>query len=348
MTNNATSAGRGQPARTRRALAPQHRRPRLDPDSAAIRRAVADSLPQEPAHFAAAVSGGPDSLALAAACAHLERTTEHRFTAVVIDHGLQPGSAHTAARAAGTVLSMGLPAVVRAVRVERTAQGLEADARTARYSALEDVRRELGALAVLTGHTRDDQAETVLLGLLRGSGVRAVSGMRPRSGAVWRPLLGIERRQTLRSAWAQRIPVWHDPMNSDGDFARVRVRSAVLGALTDELGEGIRGNLARTAELASFDADYLDERAELIGASLVSGARASAQTAGLPAALGTRVLRDWLRRELGRSDIGAEHVLGAWRALGGGPQPLSMPGGAELIRADDGDLVLRYPGQRPR
>ena len=219
-------------------LAPQHRRPHLDPDSTVIRRAVADCLPDEPGRFIVAVSGGPDSVALAAACAHLDATTEHSFTAVIVDHGLQPGSAHIAVRTAGMVMGLGLPAIVRTVKVERTASGLEADARSARYGALEEARIAVGAQAVLTGHTRDDQAETVLLGLLRGSGSRALAAMRPRTGTVWRPLLGIERRQTVASAYAQRIPVWHDPMNRDPDYTRVNVRQRVLPALTDHLGGG--------------------------------------------------------------------------------------------------------------
>ena len=343
--------GRGQNGGERKAgggLAPQHRRPRLDPDSAAIRRAIADCLPDEPGRFIVAVSGGPDSVALAAACAHLDATTEHSFTAVIVDHGLQPGSAHIAVRTAGMVVSLGLPAVVRTVKVERTASGLEADARSARYGALEEVRIAVGAQAVLTGHTRDDQAETVLLGLLRGSGSRALAGMRPRTGTVWRPLLGIERRQTVASAYAQRIPVWHDPMNRDLDYTRVRLRQQVLPALTGHLGEGVKGNLARTAELAAFDADYLDRRAARMAESLIEADHLSAQTAQLPPALGTRVIQKWLHQQLRTPDqLSAEHVLGAWRALGGGPQPLSMPGGMSLERTDRGDLRL-VPGDRPK
>lgn len=333
--------GRGSKRKAGNGLAPQHRRPRLDPDSAAIRRAVADCLPHEPERFVVAVSGGPDSAALAAACAHLDATTEHSFTAVIVDHGLQPGSAHIAVRTAGMVTSLGLPAIVRTVKVERTAAGLEADARSARYGALEEARIAVGAQAVLTGHTRDDQAETVLLGLLRGSGSRALAGMRPRTGTVWRPLLGIERRQTVASAYAQRIPVWHDPMNRNPDYTRVNVRRRVLPALTDHLGEGVKANLARTAELAAFDADYLDRRAAHMAGSLIEADHLSAQTAQLPPALGTRVIQKWLHQQLDTPEqLSAEHILGAWRALAGGPQPLSMPGGMSLKRTDRGDLRL--------
>lgn len=349
--DSAGQNGDGRRSRRRKvggALAPQHRRPRLDPDSAAIRRAVADCLPDEPGQFIVAVSGGPDSAALAAACAHLNASTHHSFTAVIVDHGLQSGSAHIAVRAAGMVAGLGLPAIVRTVKVERTASGLEADARSARYGALEEARIAFGAQAVLTGHTRDDQAETVLLGMLRGSGSRALAGMRPYAGTVWRPLLGIERRQTVASAYAQRLPVWHDPMNRDPDYMRVNVRQRVLPALTDHLGEGVKANLARTAELAAFDADYLDRRAARMAESLIEADHLSAQTAQLPPALGTRVIQKWLHQQLRTPDqLSAEHVLGAWRALGGGPQPLSMPGGMSLERTDRGDLRL-VPGDRPK
>ena len=341
------SGGRARAAGN--SLAPQHRRPSLDPDSAAIRQAVADCLPAKPGRFIVAVSGGPDSAALAAACAYLNVKTEHSFTAVVVDHGLQSGSAHTAVRAAGMVLGLGLPAVVRTVNVERTASGLEADARKARYRVLEKARIAAGAQAVLTGHTRDDQAETVLLGLLRGSGSRAVAGMRSKKGTLWRPLLGIERRQTVNSAYAQRVPAWHDPMNTDPDYTRVRVRQEVLPALADHLGEGVKGNLARTAELAAFDADYLDERAARMAESLIEADQLSARTAMLPPALGTRVARTWLAAQLKEQDqLTAEHILGAWRALTGGAQPLSMPGGMSLVRNDRGDLhLVRGDGKTP-
>ncbi len=174
-----------------------HRRPRLTPAIADVRRAVRGLLPAE-GLVLVALSGGPDSLALAAAAAFEAPRAGLRAGAVIVDHGLQPGSADVAARAAQQARELGLdPVLVRAVTVG-TEGGPEAAARAARYAALEDAAAEAGATLVLLGHTLDDQAETVLLGLARGSGATSLHGMAERSGLYGRPLLGIRRATTLQ------------------------------------------------------------------------------------------------------------------------------------------------------
>jgi tRNA(Ile)-lysidine synthase len=222
-----------------------------------------------------ACSGGPDSLALAAALA-FEVGASHReglgirAGAVIVDHGLQAVSAEVAARTAEVLRGLGLDPV-EVVRVEvGAAGGPEAAARDARYEALRGVAARLGARFVLLGHTLDDQAETVLLGLARGSGARSLSGMSALTpmgetlgtGAFLRPLLKVSRETILAFCSDSGLEPWHDPHNQDSKFTRVRVRNTVMPMLETELGPNIAGALARTADLLRADADYLDALAE--------------------------------------------------------------------------------------
>ena len=220
-----------------------------------------------------ACSGGADSLALAAAARVVGARRGLSVRAVVVDHGLQPGSDEVAARVvsqlAQGVADVSMTAIrpqlapmevaVVAVRVEAVGEGVEAAARRARYRALESAAR--GDELILLGHTLDDQAETVLLGLARGSGTRSLAGMPARRGPFVRPLLGL-RRATTRAACADfGLEPWEDPHNEAPGFARARVRHRVLPVLEAELGPGIAEALARTAALARADADLLDELA---------------------------------------------------------------------------------------
>ena len=163
-------------------------------------------------------------MALLHAVAFLHRRGEVRARAVTVDHGLQTVTAEVADRVAATSESWGVPADVATVSIEAGEEGLEAAARTARYAALETVRVEAGADWILTAHTRSDQAETVLLGLMRGSGTRSLAGMSPVSGHLMRPLLGLDRDQTEASCTAQGIEIWNDPMNVDTAYSGVRAR----------------------------------------------------------------------------------------------------------------------------
>ena len=227
---------------------------RPDPAVAATRRAVRAAISDLPAGpVLVACSGGADSLALLAAAAGATRTV----IAVTVDHGLQEGSAEQAARVVQQAHDLGLYAEIARVTVGTTG-GPEGAARGARYEALAAAAHRHAAVAVLLGHTLDDQAETVLLGLARGSGGRSLAGMAPRVGLYVRPFLGLTRETTAKACAAQGLAPWHDPHNADPSYKRVRVRTGALPALTDALGPGVRAALARTAGLLRADADALD------------------------------------------------------------------------------------------
>jgi tRNA(Ile)-lysidine synthase len=236
-----------------------------------------------------ACSGGPDSLALAAALAFVAPRAGLRAGGVTVDHGLQDGSAARAASVAAALTGLGLEPV-RAVSVTvRGDGGPEAAARTARYDALSAVAAELGAAAVLLGHTLDDQAETVLLGLARGSGPRSLAGMPPRRGVFRRPLLGVRRSVTAAACAALGLDPWDDPHNAYRRYTRVRVRLDALPALEAALGPGVAEALARTADQLRADAEVLEnissERSH--GDSPLS----ASALAGMPGAVRSRVLR---------------------------------------------------------
>lgn len=267
----------------------------LSPAVAEVRRAVRDSLSDlSPGSVVlVACSGGADSLALAAACAFEAPRRGLSPQAVVVDHGIQPGSVQVAADAAGQLQGIGYDQVhVERVRVG-TVGGTEAAARDARYAALRRTADTVGAVAVLLGHTLDDQAETVLLGLARGSGARSLSGMRPVSGRFRRPLLDVTRETTERACAAANLQPWADPHNQDPGFARVRVRNRVLPTLEEQLGPGVAAALARTARLLRADADLLDRLAAvaLRDAELPDGGLDAHRLADHPQALRSRVLR---------------------------------------------------------
>ncbi len=310
---------------------------------AEVRRAVRAALAGLPdAPVLVACSGGADSLALAAAALAVRGPDGTR--AAVVDHGLQDGSAERARATVEVLEGMGLRASVHAVRVEGTG-GLEAAARRARYAALDEARR--GA-PVLLGHTLDDQAETVLLGLGRGSGARSLAGMRTWDAPWLRPLLATRRAVTRAACAELGLPVWEDPHNTDPRFTRVRLRHEVLPLLEDVLAGGVAAALARTAAQLREDVDALDA----VAAGLLDGARdgdelCTAPLKGLHPALRRRVIRGWLDAVnvtgLTATHLGAADVLAARGPDRGG---VALPGGLELVRAR-GRLSLR-PVRWPR
>lgn len=314
-------------------------RARLSPAIAEVRRAVraalADVAPG--ALVLVALSGGPDSLALAAATAFEAPRAGLRAGAVVIDHGLQDGSAEVAGRAAEQARVLGLsPVTVRTVRVATgpasVTGGTEASARAARYAALEQERVVQGAAAVLLGHTLDDQAESVLLGLARGSGAASLQGMAAASGTWLRPLLGVRRRSTEACCRDSGLTAWHDPWNADPAYARVRVRERVLPVLEAELGPGVAEALARTAATLREDAQALDaqviEVAEEICVPAEAGVAISvAALVANPAALRQRLIRYVVESEFGVS-LHRQHTLAAARLVTHwhGQKPVDLPG----------------------
>jgi tRNA(Ile)-lysidine synthase len=283
-----------------------------------------------------ACSGGPDSLALAEAVAFERRRNGRPSGAVVVDHRLQPGSAEVAAAAAYTCTLLGLsPVEVVGASVTGSGGGLEAAARNARYTALSATAERLGADAVLLGHTRDDQAEQVLLGLARGSGTRSLAGMPSVRGILRRPLLGVPRQDTEAACAAEGLAVWTDPMNADPAFARVRARRA-LADLERDLGPGVAAALARSAGQLRADADLLDELAVESRAGLGDGpGYDAAAVAAIAPALRTRVWRTLLL-EAGApaGSLGARHtdacdrLVTEWRGQG----PLHLPGDLRVER----------------
>ncbi|MEG0161248.1 MAG: tRNA lysidine(34) synthetase TilS [Aurantimicrobium sp.] len=235
-------------------------RPRLTPAMADVRRAIRENLSDltPDAVVLVALSGGPDSLALAAGLAFEAPRAGLLAGAVIVDHGLQEGSEVVAETAAAQARELGLdPVIIRRVKVV-PASGPEADARTARYDALDSVAKELGAVAILLGHTLDDQAETVLLGLTRGSGATSLAGMSDINGIYRRPLLGIRRAQTVAACEDQGLTPWNDPHNQDSSYTRVRIRHEVMPVLENQLGPGVVEAFALTAEQFKQDSAVLD------------------------------------------------------------------------------------------
>ncbi|MBG0560952.1 tRNA lysidine(34) synthetase TilS [Actinoplanes aureus] len=316
---------------------------RIPPPVAAVRAAVRRALPGD-GLVLVACSGGADSLALASAARFL---SPRRVGLVTVDHGLQEGSDRRARSVAAWAQDAGFdPVRIATVSVAGLPGGPEAAARTARYAALSAAAAELGAAAVLLGHTRDDQAETVLLALARGAGPRGLAGMPARRGVFRRPMLEVSRAETRKACAALGLAPWEDPHNTDPAYARSRVRASVLPALVGALGPAVVDNLARTASLLAEDTVALDSLAEtaLESARSEAGLSIAALTVLLPA-IRSRVLHRWAR-ELGAPGgaLGYPHVVSLnalvidWRGQG----PVHLPGGIGVARRS-GDLVRVVP-----
>jgi tRNA(Ile)-lysidine synthase len=290
----------------------------------------------------AACSGGADSLAVAAALAFVAPRAGLRGGGVTVDHGLQAGSAARAADVAELLAKLGLDPVRSVTVTVQEGAGPEAAARAARYDALDATARELGAAAVLLGHTLDDQAETVLLGLARGSGGRSLAGMPARRGSYRRPLLGLRRATTVAACAELGLRPWQDPHNADFRFTRARVRHRVMPALEDALGPGVAEALARTAGQLRADVECLDELAAAESARLRGACSDPAGLdvgwlAALPPAIRTRVLRDAaIMAGCPHGALTAGHVDRVDTLVTGwhGQRWVDLPGGVRVRRRD--------------
>ena len=289
-----------------------------------------------------ALSGGPDSLALTAVAAQLRPTT-----ALIVDHGLQPGSAAVAETARTQAVALGcVDARVFCVNVGNPfgpKGGPEAAARAARYAALAGY----GEGPVLLAHTLDDQAETVLLGLGRGSGARSIAGMRPYDPPWCRPLLGVRRALTHAACEELSLTAWQDPHNTDRRFTRTRLRLEVLPLLEDVLGGGVAEALARTATALRADTELIDTLAAEALPEVKAGAGLQARAlAALPDPVRRRVIRGWLLAggATGLTDKqirGVDTLVTAWRGQGGVAVGSPLRGERLIAGRHDGVLMLR-------
>ena len=308
-----------------------------NPATVAIRSAVRESLSSCSAgdKVLVAVSGGADSLALAAALVPECKNMLINLVGVTIDHQLQNKSGEQAVKVSSQLSQLGI-SLVEVVKVEvDLTDGLEASARRARYAALDEIASKQDAKLIFLGHTLNDQAEGVLLGLARGSGARSLSGMAMLNGKYARPLLKISRAETLAACAENNLTPWVDPHNSDSQFARVRVRTDALPILEESIGPGITEALARSADLLRDDADALDALASDFTVGLNLAELEISALAALSKAVRTRVIR--LAIYAAGAPIGsisADHVasvealITSWHGQGA----CSLPGGVKVER----------------
>jgi tRNA(Ile)-lysidine synthase len=293
--------------------------------------------------IAVGLSGGGDSVALLKAAVHVGNEKSFVVTAIIIDHQLQADSGAVAEQAAQIAKDLGT-SKVEIVKVQVAtgsgSGGLEAAARNARRDVFESYASVNNVKAVLLGHTLEDQAETVLLGLARGSGARSLSGMRAIDGIYRRPFLNLTR-ELVRSTVTDLV-TFEDPHNSDPSFTRVRVRQTVLPVLEKELGPGVAQALGRTADMLRDDADALDMDAAMIFAA---GEPTINELEKLSKAVRTRVLRHLaIRAGVLVNDLSREHILNIdnlitnWHGQGS----LNLPGQVNVKR-ESGKLIFYTP-----
>ena len=318
----------------------------LHPSLAAVRLAVRRSLSDlaPGSRLVVACSGGADSLALASATVQAGREQGWYVVGATVDHGLQDGSAERADRVVGQLASLGVDETVTArASVDAPGLGPEAAARAARYAILDQLRERFEAEWVLLGHTKDDQAETVLMGLARGSGGRSIAGMRRSFDHYRRPLLDVSRADTETACQVEGLEVWHDPHNDDPAYTRVRVRRRVLPLLEDELGPGVAEALARTADQLRGDMELLDRYAgSALAEAGVEDGLAVEVLAGMPAPIRTRVLRAAaVAAGAPAGEVFHQHVLAVDALVTGwhGQKWVDLPGHLRAVRRGG---VLRF------
>ena len=302
-----------------------------------LRSAVRPHLEQLTAgdNVLVAVSGGADSLALAAAVLAESKEFLVNAIAVTIDHQLQAGSGEQATKVSQQLKELGyVDVVLEKVSVDQRS-GIESGARTARYAALHTIAESRKAQQIYLGHTRDDQAETVLLGLARGSGARSLSGMAAVNGMIIRPMLSLTRELSEQVCSDLGLTIWNDPHNVNQEFSRVRVRTQVLPLMEEAIGPGIAEALARTASLLRDDADALDAMADAAMSELDLASLDISHLTSLSKAVRTRVIRRAIYAQGAPSgSISADHVsavealVTSWHGQG----EVSLPGGVKVAR----------------
>jgi tRNA(Ile)-lysidine synthase len=291
------------------------------------------------------VSGGADSIALAAASKLEASNFPIDLVAVIVDHGLQENSEKIAEFAKQQLIKLGYQDVFIGKANVQITDGLEASARRARYKVFQQAIETYGPVYFFLGHTKNDQAEGVLLGLARGSGTKSLSGMQEISGIFVRPLLGIDRATTEIACHEASIEFWNDPHNSNQEFTRVRVRENILPILENEIGPGITDALARSAKILREDAIALDGWAEDVYRQVDPLDIEISTLAGLPVAVRSRVLRLAIYAAgAPAGSISASHLepieafVSDWRGQG----HTSLPGGVKVCRIS-GRLSLSKP-----
>ena len=291
------------------------------------------------------VSGGADSLALAIV-AKLEAVDFNLdLVAVIVDHGLQENSAEVAASTKKKLESIGYSDIFVGKANVLVTDGIEASARRARYLVFQQALETYGAKVFLIGHTKNDQAEGVLLGLARGSGTKSLSGMAEISGPFIRPFLNVDRSTTQAACVESGIEYWNDPHNLNTEFTRVRVRESILPLIEKEIGPGIIDALSRSAKILREDATALDEWAERVFGEIDPADIEISLLADLPIAVRSRVLRLAIYAAgAPTGSISATHLapieafVSDWRGQG----HTSLPGGVKVCRIS-GRLSLSKP-----
>jgi tRNA(Ile)-lysidine synthase len=298
-----------------------------------LRQAVRPYLENANGTVLIGVSGGVDSMALAAATL-LERKNL-RIIPVVVDHGLQKDSEVVARDVVSRLKKLGYEEIFTNRCAVEITDGLEASARRARYKVFEQAAETYGANIFMLAHNKNDQAEGVLLGLARGSGTRSLSGMRIQNGIYVRPFLDIPRELIEEAGKEAGIEIWEDPHNENLDFKRVKVRKEVLPNLVRDLDTGVIDALARSARILGEDADALDQWAESVIGQIGKNDLSISELEKLPKAVRARVFRHAIYAAgAPAGSISADHLkpvealVTAWVGQG----ESSLPGGVKVSR----------------
>ena len=286
-----------------------------------------------------AVSGGPDSIAMVAICAQLQTEFSLDFYPVTINHQLQTESKDWALQTIEVCKNLGLPnATAIDVEVdENSGNGLEAAAREARYNALRAQAKIVGARAIMLAHTMDDQAETVLMRIARGSSTRSLSGMAHISGDLWRPLLDLDRKTLHEALSAFNLPAISDPHNFNRQFTRVKIRLDVIPKLVEALGQNVVAGLARTARMARLDTEALETiAASVYSKCIIENELLIGELINHPLAVQSRIVHHWLvNKGVSPTNLSSDHIFAICR-MAKDPQvkgPIKITGGVEVQKA---------------